>query len=151
MFTSNGLNEESFRPSIRSALALFLVMSLTPTARAQEIGSSPSNVLALGFQWRDTANGVAIEQVEPTSHAAKLGLMRGDVLTAINGQTVTTADSLATSLAKLAPGDLLRIQFARGKDDMVISMAMPDARVNMFGALLQPAADSQIQVGAISA
>jgi S1-C subfamily serine protease len=131
-------------------MLVVVTMSLTSVVGAEEVGSTQSNIAALGFQWRDSRNGVIVDHVEASGQAAKLGLARGDVLIAVNGQEVNTADSFADSLSKYAPGDMLRVEFARGQEARAITLAMPDSRVNMFGALLQPGADGQIQVGAVS-
>ncbi len=138
--------------AIRPACAL-LLLALMAAYAPTDAGQQPAtnkNVTALGIQWVDTPEGVVVQQIEPKSSAAEFGLQRGDLLISINEQRVISGDTLAASLKTVAPGERLRVQFARGNETLVKTMAMPDARVNMFGAFLQPGAANRIQVGDVT-
>jgi S1-C subfamily serine protease len=76
--------------------------------------------------------------------------MKGDVLMSVNGQEVTSGETLAASLRQVAPGGQFRIQLARGQETLVKTMTMPDSRVNMFGAFLQSGTGDLVQVGEVS-
>ena len=57
-----------------------------------------------------------IIDVLPNSPAAKAGLLNGDIITAINGQTFRTAAQLRAFAGRLAAGDDLQVTFRRGSD-----------------------------------
>jgi S1-C subfamily serine protease len=142
--------------ALRPVLMILMVACWTvlpSLLTAQETPATKTNkiVTAFGIQWSDTPEGLLIEDIDPQSPAINLGLKKGDLLVSVNGQAVTSGDSLAAELKKVAPGDSLRVEFARGQEAFVKSIAMPDSRVNMFGAFLQPGADNRIQVGEVSA
>jgi putative serine protease PepD len=48
--------------------------------------------------------GVIVSQVTPGGAAAKAGIVAGDVITAINGQPITSLADLQNVLAGLTPG-----------------------------------------------
>lgn len=57
--------------------------------------------------------GVVVTKVLPGSAAAKAGLTIGDILTAVNDQTVTDTQSLQAILDKTAIGEKLFVTFCR--------------------------------------
>jgi S1-C subfamily serine protease len=69
-----------------------------------------SNRAALGISGSDAVNpqgnpaGVLIVQTSPAGSAAQAGIVAGDVVTAVNGQNVTSLADLQGVLAQLSPG-----------------------------------------------
>ena len=63
-----------------------------------------------------TDTGALISQIEQNGPAAKAGLMAGDVITAIDGQEITTADDVVTAIDNLSIGDTIQVKFYRGND-----------------------------------
>lgn len=59
-------------------------------------------------------NGVLIVQVLPNTPAAASGLRRGDVVVAINGQSVTAADQLQRIVENSNIGQVLQMKIRRG-------------------------------------
>ncbi|MFI5075470.1 MAG: S1C family serine protease [Actinomycetales bacterium] len=57
------------------------------------------------------AQGVAVGGVITGSAAADAGLVAGDVITAVNGTSVTTADALHNALAGHQPGDSIKLSW----------------------------------------
>ena len=57
------------------------------------------------------SSGALICQVYPGTPAATAGLTSGDVITAVNGQTVTSSDGLTSLMAGDHPGDTLTITY----------------------------------------
>jgi S1-C subfamily serine protease len=55
--------------------------------------------------------GAVICYVYPRTPAASAGLASGDVITAVNGTTISSSDNLTTALANKRPGDKLTIKF----------------------------------------
>jgi S1-C subfamily serine protease len=56
-------------------------------------------------------SGALICDVYPNTPAASAGLTSGDVITAVNGQTVTSSDGLTSLMANDHPGDTLAITY----------------------------------------
>ncbi|HTM83986.1 MAG TPA: PDZ domain-containing protein, partial [Mycobacterium sp.] len=57
------------------------------------------------------SSGALICQVYPSSPAASAGLQGGDVITSVNGITVSSADGLTNLTAASHPGDKFRITY----------------------------------------
>ena len=55
-----------------------------------------------------TVSGVYVNGIEPNSTAAELNLVKGDVITAIDGKNITKIAELQEELAKHRPGDRIR-------------------------------------------
>jgi S1-C subfamily serine protease len=59
-------------------------------------------------------NGVIVVKVLPNTPAANAGLRRGDVITQIDGQAVTTADQLQRLVENSQIGQALQVKVQRG-------------------------------------
>jgi S1-C subfamily serine protease len=55
------------------------------------------------------ASGALVAGVLPGSPAAKAGLAAGDVITALGGQSISSADSLISVVAEHRPGDRVQV------------------------------------------
>jgi putative serine protease PepD len=70
-----------------------------------------SDRAALGISASDAVDqqgnpaGVLVARTTPGGSAAKAGIMAGDVITAVNGQSVTSLADLQSQLAQLTPGE----------------------------------------------
>jgi S1-C subfamily serine protease len=58
-----------------------------------------------------TTTGAAVEGTLPGSPAAKAGLVEGDVITAVNGSSVSSATDLSNLLEPYHPGDTVQLQW----------------------------------------
>ncbi|MDT4894917.1 MAG: hypothetical protein QOE97_3952 [Pseudonocardiales bacterium] len=65
----------------------------------------------LGVSVQDTANGTAVASVVTGGPAAKAGLAAGDVITAVNGSSVTNSTSLRTALSTTKPGQQVTVSW----------------------------------------
>jgi S1-C subfamily serine protease len=65
----------------------------------------------IGVQVSDGPQGVAIDDVVPGSPAAAAGLVAGDVITSIDGTTLSTSAELRTLLFAHHPGDRIAIGY----------------------------------------
>jgi len=70
------------------------------------------------------AQGVIISDVEEGSPAARAGFVTGDVITAINGETVTDENSLAAILQDAKVGDVLKVKVLRNKKGMELPLKL---------------------------
>jgi len=88
------------------------VESLTPE-KAQHVGV-------------EGQKGVLVSEVEPTSFADDLGFTPGDVISEVNGQSVTTVDEYHKSVSKLKPGENVVFKvLRRGNTDRVMTVFLP--------------------------
>jgi serine protease Do len=59
------------------------------------------------------ASGALVSQVEPNSPGAKGGLKTGDVITKLDGKTVTDAGELQMQVGQKRPGDTIQLEVVR--------------------------------------
>jgi serine protease Do len=87
-----------------------------------------------------SATGAVVTQVEPNSPASKAGLQVGDVITAIDGQSINDAGELQVMVGQKQPGTKVAVDLLRnGK-----SMSMP---VTLEGLGNSPASDENNVAG----
>jgi S1-C subfamily serine protease len=90
-----------------------------------------ASLRALGEQ---AAYGVLIAQVVPGSPAARAGLVAdsangtpdGDVVQAIDGRRIRSAEDLVHALHGHKPGDSIRLEFQRGTDQLTITVRLAE-------------------------
>jgi serine protease Do len=88
------------------------VESLTPE-KAQRVGV-------------EGQKGVLVSGVEPTSFADDIGFGAGDVISEVNGQSVTTVDDYRRAVSKLKPGDNVVFKvLRRSQTDRVMTVFLP--------------------------
>jgi S1-C subfamily serine protease len=64
--------------------------------------------------------------VEPGSAAAEAGLQRGDVIVAVDGETVETSGSLRSRIGLLAVGEDVRLTVLRNGDRRMVDTEVRD-------------------------
>jgi serine protease Do len=69
--------------------------------------------MARALRRGDNRDGVLVNQVQPSSPAARAGLQPGDVITAVNGQPVRAPRDLARSVGTTQPDHELRLTVMR--------------------------------------
>ena len=75
------------------------------------------------FFQMSTASGAIVTQVEPNSAGAKAGLRTGDVITKLDGQSVTDAGELQMQVGQKHPGDTIHLEVMR--DGKTMSIPVP--------------------------
>lgn len=95
-----------------------------------------------------TVSGVYVNSIEPNSTAAELNLVKGDVITAIDGKNITKIAELQEELAKHRPGDQIKITYVRNKKTHNETVTLRNAQgntkaleeldIDQFGAALKP-------------
>ncbi|KKD36868.1 MAG: HhoA/HhoB/HtrA family serine endopeptidase [Limnoraphis robusta] len=92
------------------------MVTLTPDI-AKEFNRDPNSPLLI-----PEIKGVLVVQVIPDSPAASSGLRRGDVITQIDGETITTADQLQSKVELSRVGQPLNIKVQRGDQTQQIAV-----------------------------
>jgi putative serine protease PepD len=90
----------------RIASELIATGKATRAVLGVEVGGNQSS--------SQTQAGVPLRSVTVGGAAAKAGLKVGDIITSIDGQRVTTADSLIAAVRNHAPGQQVKITYVRG-------------------------------------
>jgi serine protease Do len=80
--------------------------------------------LAKAFKLQ-SASGAAITRVEPDSPAEKAGLQAGDVVTAVNGESVADSGALRLRISRSAPGSTVKLTVQRegGQRELNVTLA----------------------------
>ncbi|NBB70888.1 MAG: Do family serine endopeptidase [Alphaproteobacteria bacterium] len=74
---------------------------------------------------QDTS-GTVVTQVQPQSPADRAGFQTGDVITALNGETVEGAGALSREVAALDPGDSATFTVVRGGDQQQLEVDLAE-------------------------
>jgi len=83
--------------------------------------------IARGFG-NPNLKGVAIAHVEPNSPAQKVGLQVGDVITAVNGTSVSDVNQFRLQIAGMAPGTNISLKIVRSGRDENVSLTLAEMR-----------------------
>ncbi len=81
----------------------------------------------LGVEVREDTipgGGVAIDSVDRAGPAARAGLRAGDVVTAVNGEPVGSANALIKAIAALPPGSVVSLTVHRGTHDVSVPVTV---------------------------
>jgi Zn-dependent M28 family amino/carboxypeptidase len=97
--------------------------SSAPTA---DRGSTAPRRASLGTMpdFAFSGDGVRIQQVVPESPAARAGLEAGDVIIALDGETVDDLRGYSAQLKARAPGDVVAISVLRDGEEMVVTATL---------------------------
>lgn len=102
---------ESGYVSGRPAIGITILSGLSDTVRA----------------YYDYPEGVIVQSVQENSYAAAQGLQPGDVITAMDGVAVTTADELQALLKNYNAGDTVRLTIWRDGETIDLGITLMDA------------------------
>jgi len=80
--------------------------------------------LGVSVQDASSRSGAQIASVTGGSPAANAGLENGDVITAVDGQTIATADDLTSAVAGKHPGDKVSITYVRNGSTRTASVTL---------------------------
>lgn len=90
------------------------------------IGILPQDVtpqLAKSFNAKDTS-GALVGQVTPDSPASRADLKRGDIIVAINGETINDANQLRLRIGMLAPNSTATLKVMRNGQSQNVSVTL---------------------------
>jgi serine protease Do len=95
----------------------------------------------IGISIRSPSSGRAgaeIVSVEPASPAALAGLMKGDVIDAVDGRAIATPPQLRTLLGVMPAGSEIEIKFRRGGEPMKARLRIEGSRKAADASALRP-------------
>ncbi|GAB4365679.1 MAG: HhoA/HhoB/HtrA family serine endopeptidase [Elainellaceae cyanobacterium] len=98
------------------------IATLTPDM-AKQNNSDPNTTILL-----PEINGVLVVSVVPNSPAASAGIRRGDVITQVNGQDITSADRLQNLVDRTQVGEALRVTIKRGNQTQQLAIRTAEMR-----------------------
>ena len=75
-----------------------------------------------------TKKGVVVSSVEPGAPADKAGLQRLDVITAVDGQAISTPDELVSAIANRRSGETVKLEVLRDGKTKNLSVKLGDRR-----------------------
>ncbi len=81
-----------------------VVPRTTQTGKQALLGVNPDNA----------ANGVLVSEIRPNTAAHTAGLVDGDIITKIDGESIRDVGELVNSIRQNSPGDTIRISYLRG-------------------------------------
>jgi putative serine protease PepD len=103
----------------------FAVPSNTVSSIASQLISSGSAQHALlGVNVQTALNGVSVADVSSGSAAASAGVKAGDVITAVDGTTVKSAESLRAIIDSHKPGDKITVTVSRGGSSKTLTVTL---------------------------
>ena len=101
------------------------IANLTPDL-AKQNNSDPNATVTL-----PEVSGALVVGVVPNSPAATGGIRRGDVITQINGQDITTADRLQNLVDRTQVGQPLRVSLRRGNGTQQLSIRTAELQAKL--------------------
>jgi membrane-associated protease RseP (regulator of RpoE activity) len=84
----------------------------------------------MGVATQQTQNGLQVEEVVENSAAAKAGLQTGDVITAFDGDAVTTPAQLGNAVAQHEVGDQVKVTFTRDGQSKTVTVTLGTRTTN---------------------
>jgi serine protease Do len=70
------------------------------------------------------ASGALVDEAQPNTPAAKAGVQAGDVITAVNGNSVKDSRSLAREISAMAPGSTAKLDILRKGEQKSIEVTL---------------------------
>jgi S1-C subfamily serine protease len=119
-----------------------LMLGFAVVAGAQDAPAPGEGRPFLGIRLGETAEGILIQEVVADSPAEAADLQVDDILTAINGEAVSSAREAVRAIRRLNPGDTVTLDVTRGDESLSLEAAlgsMVDARTEMPFPMMPPA------------
>lgn len=110
-----------------SVLAL-LILGFVAAAGAQDAPAPGEGRPFLGIRLAETPDGVVIQEVLPDSPAEAADLQVDDILTAINGEAVSSARDAVREIRGLNPGDSVTLDVSRGDESLSLEATLGSMR-----------------------
>jgi pimeloyl-ACP methyl ester carboxylesterase len=85
------------------------------------LAQTPPRKAIMGLLAKPVANGVQADSIIANGTFAALGLQKGDVITAINGNALASMEAYGKSISHIRTGEKLAVQFTRNGKNMHVS------------------------------
>ncbi|MBL8147460.1 MAG: PDZ domain-containing protein [Anaerolineae bacterium] len=120
-----------------SALAAVSAQEATEAPAAPETTETQAERGFLGVQVADSEAGVVVLAVLSGSPGEAAGLAEGDIITAVNGEAVDSAQAVADAIGALAAGDAVTLDVTRAGEALTLDATLglaSDLQAQMPGA-----------------
>ena len=98
------------------------------------VGIQPLTPDHAEYQRYEGNSGVVVSQVYPNSAAEKAGIREGDIITKLDGKSVSDTPSLMNNVARRAPGEEVQVEFFRNGRALTRQVQLGE-RAAQFGAI----------------
>ena len=98
--------------------------SAFPNGNGDGTTTSNAGFLGVGVQTSTNPKGVEITDVADGSPAAKAGLQKGDVVTAIDGNDIGTAEALRSAVQAKQSGDEISVTYSRNGQSNTVKVTL---------------------------
>ena len=103
----------------------FSIPSATVKSVASQLIASGKAVHAyLGVSIDSSASNALLAGAQGSTPAAKAGLKKGDVITAVNGTSIATGDDLSRAIDAHKPGDKVTVTYKRGGSEHSVTLTL---------------------------
>lgn len=112
-------------------LTLTVLVAERPAATPARTTQPPGNTyIGFGLIESPDGNGVLIEKVIDGSPAALIGLRKGDLITALDDQKMTSVGQVQAYLSGKAPGGVIRVSVYRDKQVLPFTLTLGASQSN---------------------
>ncbi len=111
------------QPNVRRSLLSFLLAALMVVGAGGVLLAAPASQSDVPA---DEATGVLIVSVQENGPADAAGLVRGDIVLAVDGVAVNSVDELVDLLGAAEPGDEVELSVQHGSETLAISVTLGD-------------------------
>jgi S1-C subfamily serine protease len=108
---ANEIKSGKASANVHIGLAGFMGVNVADASSPSDCSTGGDGFGGLGGNTAPVASGAMICQVYPDSPSATGGLSSGDVITSVNGTTISSADGLTNQTATSHPGDKFMINY----------------------------------------
>ena len=109
--SAGGSTTQGYAIPINKALSIAKQIEAGQASSTVHIGSTAFIGLQIASQQSSYYQGVVLAGTQAGTPAARAGLAQGDVVTALNGKTVTSGTQISEALVGLHPGDKVSISW----------------------------------------
>ena len=125
-----------------------------PASTAQEVaetlmsGETVSHAF-LGITMQETTDGVQVTSVYANTAAAEAGLQTGDIITAVDGESITSAEEISVAVTAKSVGDTLEITYTRDgvENTVTATLGSDTADTSEYAENGSPSTDSSSDDG----